>query len=156
MNFGFIYDWRATEKFAGENKRPLFRICANAITGSGRGKMQLLYKCVNEITGGLPSANQGIGDCVSHGGATTIDHTYCAQIKNGSRHQWKSRTASEPLYALSRVEIGKRQLGNRDGSCGAWLAKAVTEKGTLVRDVYGKYDLRNYNSTRAKEWGYTG
>lgn len=155
-HFGFQFNPKATEKFAAKNIRPLFRVCSNHLVGTGRNKMQLLYQCVNEITGGLDIANQTIGDCVSHAGATAIDHTYCAQIKSEKKYRWVSRTASEPLYALSRVEIGKRQLGNRDGSCGAWLAEAVTKKGSLIRQVHGKYDLTTYSGERAKAWGFAG
>lgn len=144
---------RAIDKFVKTTKNPFFK---GNLTESGRGKVQLLYKYVEKVAGKLQIANQGIGDCVSHAGANAIDHTYCAQIATGSGEVWTGRTASEVLYGFSRVEIGKKQLGNSDGSCGAWLAEALKTKGSLPRKKYGNIDLTSYDSRRAKTWGFSG
>lgn len=150
---GYIYMPQAVEKFVATNKNPFFK---GTLEDTGRGKIQLLHKYVEKVAGKIPIANQGIGDCVSHAGANAVDHTYCAQIATGSGEIWTGRTASEVLYGFSRVEIGKRQLGNGDGSCGAWLAEALKTKGSLPRKKYDTIDLTNYDSKRAKEWGYKG
>jgi hypothetical protein len=61
--------------------------------------------------------------------------------------------ATEPVYALSRVEIGKGAIGTGDGSVGAWAAEALLEYGCLVRKSYGSVDLSRYNPRIAKQWG---
>ncbi len=63
--------------------------------------------------------------------------------------------ATEPLYALSRVEIGGGRIGG-DGSVGGWAAKAVKQYGILLRKAYGNYDLSVYSGQKARKWGRRG
>ena len=94
----------------------------------------------------------GVHNCVSHGAANAVDILRAIQTATG-KGQWLAETASEVIYALSRVEIGHGQLGSGDGSVGAWAAEACRTYGTLLRQVYGKYDLTKYDGNRAKSWG---
>lgn len=122
-----------------------------------KAKTTLLYQYLVEMIGSYPVRLQEIGDCVSHGMAGAVDVLLGVQNKLGtSLERWVSETASEVIYALSRVEIGNRQLGNDDGSYGGWAAEAVKRYGTLCRQSYGNIDLTNYSGQRAKDWGYKG
>jgi hypothetical protein len=69
------------------------------------------------------------------------------------RSEWRGGTATEAIYALSRVEVGKGRLGGGDGSIGSWAAEAVQKWGTLRRMKYLTVDLSTYSGSRAKAWG---
>jgi len=123
--------------------------------GIGAGKRVLLYKAIYTAWGGKEKyvpRFQKIGDCVSQGAANAVDVLRAIQVVQ-NKGQWIAETASEPIYALSRVEIGKGQLGSGDGSVGAWAAEACKTYGTLLRQPYGQYDLTKYDANRAKQWG---
>lgn len=99
----------------------------------------------------------GIHNCVSMGFACGVDCLKAMEIVRLKQPEmWVAETATEPIYGLSRVEVGGRRLGNSDGSVGAWAAKAVSEYGTLIRQNYGNYNLTNYSGRVAKDWGYNG
>lgn len=93
-----------------------------------------------------------VHNCVSQGGAYAVDTLRAIQCVTGSG-EWIAETATEPLYAMSRVEIGRGALGSGDGSTGAWAAEAVKKLGTLVRKQYGTIDLTTYSGDRARAWG---
>ena len=112
-----------------------------------------------EVEGDNSYVAEGIGvhNCVAFGAERAINYTLCAQIANGdpSEHTYM---VQEAIYGLSRVEIGKRELGRGDGSIGAWAADAVRKYGILKRGTYldNKYDLTKYNTTRCRDWGWNG
>lgn len=123
--------------------------------GVGAGKRVLLYEALYKAIGGRANYRprlQTIGDCVSHGAANAVDVLNALLVITG-KSSWIAETASEPLYAMSRVEIGGGRLGSGDGSVGAWAAEAVKTLGTLARQVYGRIDLTKYDGNRAKQWG---
>lgn len=155
--FGWAPNPRAVNEILGELKNPLLGPASFAIRGTGKGKVSLLFQAVEKLIGKFNTRNQGIGDCVSMGGACSTDVLKAVQIVFGGKPgEWEGETATEALYALSRVEIGKGQLGYGDGSYGAWVAQAVRTYGTLVRKVYGNIDLSKYSAQRARDWGRPG
>lgn len=104
----------------------------------------------------LPAHAQKIGSCVSHGWARVVQHgMYVDMARRRPRtgNEEIKQIATEPIYALSRVEIGKGRIGRGDGSVGAWAAKAVTEYGVLLRGKYGQWDLTENDESIAKQWG---
>jgi len=116
-----------------------------------QGEMQLFGRT-------LPAHAQTIGDCVSHGFARGVqDQLYIDQAQTRPKGVYAAeepiQIATEPVYALSRVEIGKGRIGNGDGSVGAWAAEAVQQYGVLPRKAYGQYDLSKYRPDLAKSWG---
>lgn len=127
----------------------------DAVADSGKGKVVLLHKIVEKVIGTFPVHRQTIGDCVSHGWGLAIDVLKCVQVSQGKTALFTGHTATEVIYAGSRVEIGKGRIGRGDGSIGAWAAKLVSsdEFGTLPRGVYGSIDLTAYSGQRAKQWG---
>lgn len=96
-----------------------------------------------------------VHNCVSMGGARAVDILRAVQVAAG-HGSWRGETATEPLYAFGRIEVGGGRLGNSDGSVGAWQADACKRYGTLIRAVYGQYDLTTYSAQRAREWGAPG
>jgi hypothetical protein len=118
----------------------------------------LLWEAQRAILGDiLPSRNQGsVGTCVSFGFAGAIETSWLVDIsaKKGGRGDFKP-VATEPIYALSRVEVGGGRI-NGDGSVGAWAAKSSADYGNLFREVYGSHDLSQYSESRSREWGRRG
>lgn len=95
-----------------------------------------------------------ISNCVSMGAAYAVDIIKAVDIfLKKEFEEWISETATEDIYAGSRVQIGKGQIGSGDGSLGAWAAKYVNTFGALTRKKYGNIDLTTYDGNRAKDWG---
>jgi hypothetical protein len=110
----------------------------------------------------LPAHRQTIGDCVSHGWGRGIQDLLFIELARAFSVGTISKEravelaveiATEPVYAGSRVEIGRGRLGNGDGSIGAWAAEAVVKYGVLQRKIYGSHDLTEYSGALAKRWG---
>lgn len=142
---------------------PLFTSEGRAIKGSWNGETVRLDDIMRKVIGHLPSDDQGIGDCVSFGGAKAWMESQCCDIYvRGEKEKFEHEVATEWYYGTSRVVHGRGRLGNSDGSVGAWMAKAMapTGQGTLFRKKYevGRktYDLSRYNPRTAKDWGYKG
>jgi len=151
---GWIDDPAAVEAVVATLPRPVFGLAAHDIRDSGEGKVALLHTYVEQVFGNFPIHAQTIGDCVSHGWGLGCDVLACVEVVlKAEAEQVTHETATEPLYAASRVEIGRGQLGNGDGSIGAWMAKAVRQYGTLLRKKYDPYDFTTYSGRKAKEWG---
>lgn len=153
---GWVHDPDAVDNYLATLRRPVFGVSAHSLNESGRGAVALLHKCVERVAGRFPVRLQTIGDCVSQGYATGVDVLKCVEIDlAGESEQWVAETASEPIYAASRVEIGGGRLSG-DGSVGAWAAKAVAELGTVCRQRIGSVDLTTYDGDRARRWGRRG
>jgi hypothetical protein len=161
--FGRIEDVEAVDEALSEMSQPVFGVAASSsgIVGSGKGKIVLCHKAVTKVLGHFPIHMQTIGDCVSHGSGTAVDVVKCVRIINKNLPEaFKSETATEPIYAASRIEIGRGRVGRGDGSVGAWAVKAMKKIGTVRRDRFkvgrNSVDLRRYSGNRAKQWGAPG
>ena len=155
--FGWRPNPRAVDAVLAQLRHPLMGPAASAIRGTGEGTTALLWKHVEELVGEFPVRTQAIGDCVSQGAATVVDVVKAVEVTSGDGDEtWRAETASEAIYGLSRVEVGKGELGQEDGSYGAWGAQAVKEYGTLVRERYGQHNLSRYSGELAREWGVDG
>lgn len=156
--FGYVYDWREVERFVSSLSRPVFGVGAAPLRDSGKGRTVLLHKHLEAVAGRFRVHRQTVGDCVSHGWGLCVDVLKAVEISlRGEREKWTGETATEPIYAFSRVEVGGGRLGNSDGSVGAWAARAVSEYGTLVREKYENgVDLRRYSGAKARSWGRRG
>ena len=153
---GHVYDWRQVEATLAASPTPSFASTGREIYGSGEGKTVCLWLALEKLLGTFPVHEQTIGDCVSHGFGTGIDVLQAVEIQSGDNERWVAETATESIYAISRVERGKRQIGRGDGSVGAWAADAVSKWGVLQRVQYGQHDLRQYSGPLAKKWGWDG
>jgi hypothetical protein len=157
-HFGRVEDLavvrREVDRVLGFLPQPLFYAAAYPIKDTGAGKVVLLYKFITQYFGGkFPTHKQTIGDCVSHGHGLGVDILKAAQIQAGAKESFTGETATEIIYAGSRVEIGNGQCGTQDGSVGAWAAGFVTKYGTVIRDKYPVLDLTTYNGQTAKKLG---
>lgn len=154
MQFGWVNWPKGVEQTLNRCRHPLFSRAAGGLKEDGKGKVVLLYDTVKRVTGQWWTNNQTIGDCVSHGMAGAVRTLTCVEIAlYGEREKWVADVATEPIYAGSRVEVGKGQLGSGDGSLGSWAAEWVRDWGILLRQRYGEYDLTTYSGSKAKEWG---
>jgi hypothetical protein len=130
--------------------RPRFRIVGGGPTA---GKRSMLWEVARNVIGGdPPNYAQEIGDCVSFGGKNAIEYVQLFPISSGARDKW-TRVFPPYLYGCGRVFVGKGQMGNQDGSVGAWQAEAVQQYGTIAIDVK---DCPPYSGEVARQWGYSG
>jgi hypothetical protein len=63
------------------------------------------------------------------------------------------RIAFEPIFAGSRVIIGRGQLGSSDGSVGAWIAEWLARYGCVERGTYQGINLNQPDESLAQHWG---
>jgi hypothetical protein len=154
---GWIHNPAAIVAVQNTLKHPVFGASAGAIKESGKGRTVLLFKFVEKLIGNFNVRTQAIGDCCSFGAAAAVDLVKATEIiLKGEFEEWIAETSTEDIYGGSRVNVGNGQLGDDDGSYGAWISKYVKEFGTLVRKDYGNIDLSRYSGNRAKEWGSPG
>jgi hypothetical protein len=151
-DFGWIPDPQAVEAVLASLPLPVASDM-HWMRGTGEKAVALLHLSVAKVAGSFPIRLQTIGDCVSQGCACAVDVVKCVEIDLlGENEAWVAETATEPIYAGSRVEIGGGKIRG-DGSVGAWAAKFVTVFGAIPRGVYGTIDLTSYSGDRAKQWG---
>lgn len=156
-NDGWIDDPAAVEAVMNDLPFPVFSDIWTPIKDSGKGKKVLLYDFIRKASNGqYPKRKQTIGDCVAHGAAYAVDAVKSVDIilKN-EFEEWVEETATEDIYAGSRVQIGGGRIRG-DGSIGAWAARYVNEYGALPRGKYGNVDLTTYSGSKARSWGRGG
>lgn len=107
------------------------------------------------VNGGqhLPAWNQETGDCVSMGAVQAGQYLSCYQIACQRREQRFQLWFPPYIYATSRVDIGRGQLGRGAGSTGAWAIEAMRKLGVLFKDDPG---VPQYSGSLADSWGYRG
>jgi intein/homing endonuclease len=135
----------------------LFGSAAWNLVGTGEKKVVLLHEALTKLCGGkFPINMQTIGSCVGDGYAKGVELLTAVEILLRKEPElWPNFLVSvEWIYGASRVIQGQGRLRNMDGALGSWAQKAVKENGTLLRKIYGAYDLTNYSGQRIKEWGY--
>lgn len=105
---------------------------------------------------------QEIGDCVSWGYCDAGNATLgvMAADQGGGDPNVRPQAPRGPprlstmwVYYGSRVVIGRGQLGNSDGSVGAWAAQFGEEVGLITVADPG---VPPYNGQTAREWGRRG
>ena len=145
----------AVEAALAASATPVYRVSGRATYGLGAGQFSPTYRLYRAATGrGIQPTDQTIGDCVSHATAAAVALAMAhAALSAGKPLSWPGDPATEPIYALSRVEIGRSQLGHSDGSTGTWAAEAVQKYGILHRTKYPTADLTTYDGQRARDWG---
>lgn len=97
-----------------------------------------------------PNIPQEIGDCVSWGYCNAANITIGVGVRKAGQLRGPPRLYPPWVYGVSRVDIGRGQLGNSDGSVGAWAAKGAEEKGLLK---WGDEGVPAYSGQIAKTWG---
>jgi hypothetical protein len=144
--FGAVLDPSESYRVNSLLPRPLFAEAARDLRGTGAGQDVFLWeegeqKALGKV---LSSYKQLIGSCVSMGWARAAQDCLLLGVVAGQFGLPETYlVATEPIYAGSRVEVGKGRLGNGDGSLGSWAAVWVSKWGILLRTKYeaGKYDF---------------
>lgn len=156
-NDGWIDDPGKVEEVMSTLPFPVFQEVWEPIKDTGKGKRILLYEFIRTACGGkFPNRRQTVGDCVSQGAAYAVDAVKSVDIViNKEFEEWVAETATEDIYAGSRVQIGGGRIRG-DGSIGAWAARYVSEYGALPRGKYGNVDLTTYSGSKARSWGRRG
>lgn len=127
----------------------------NIVGGVGEPLKKLfLWEYTRKLLGGdTKNYPQAIGDCVSMGLKNAIEYLECVEIIL-KKDQEIFRPVFPPyIYGASRVLVGNGQLGNEDGSTGAWGATAVIRYGVLASD---EPNVPPYSGEVAKQWGRVG
>lgn len=96
---------------------------------------------------------QRAGTCVGRGNKRAVQYSWYNFLTKRGGLGTPVEFCYEVAYAGSRVVIGKSQLGNGDGSIGAWLAEYLRLYGFLPRGVHGSYDLTRDREDLAVSWG---
>lgn len=97
--------------------------------------------------------DQRAGTCVSRGTYRACQDSLGMSVYRLRQVSRATLIAFEPIYAGSRVQIGKGQIGREDGSIGAWAAEWVNRYGVHERKQYGRHDLTKPNEQLAVDWG---
>lgn len=151
--FGWINDPKKVEAVMNKLPFPVFGDIWEPLKGSGEKKVILLYEYIRKVAKEYPYRKQDIGDCVSHGAAYAVDAVKAVDIYLKKEfEEWIAETATEDIYAGSRVQIGGGGMSG-DGSVGAWAAEYVNKYGALPRQKYGEVDLTEYSGSKARKWG---
>lgn len=159
LHGGWVSDSSARDNFIKTQSRPFLSQQNNEITGTGKGRIVLLYKFFEEITKGpLVSHSQEIGDCTGHAFGLGIDVLTAVRIAMHDRpERWVTKCATEIIYAGARVEASSRVIRG-DGASGISAAKFIKNWGVLLRQPYlnGKYDYTDYSGSVARDLGKKG
>jgi len=183
--FGWVQNPAEVERVMKGLAVPLFGAAAPSLDENKDVYLwETVRKVLNQDA---PKGPQKIGDCVSWGWSNLVNYVQCVEIykqlhsKNllqlpdkdlfqGTLLDYNNlvddrqaileeyqETATEVIYALSRVEVGGQRGSYSDGSVGAWAAEAVTKWGTLSRKYLESKGLGGaYDPNRAKKWGAQG
>lgn len=167
---GWVQDKEAVEQVWATMPTPFFS------TPTPENRDQMNHTIFKDMVGTYhPEGPQQIGDCVSWGNGNLVNYTQVLeawmqiQEKRASgasdeeiikavedaRYEYQE-TATEVIYALSRVEIGGGRIRG-DGSVGAWAAKALMQYGSISRKELDKLGVGGaYSGRRARSWGSSG
>jgi len=156
---GWINDAAARREFVKTYRYPFLSQRMEDIKGTGKGRKVLLYKLFEQVTGRpLVPHYQTVGDCIGHAYGLGVDVLTAVRILMfGKSEEWVTKSATEIIYAGSRVEIGGGVISG-DGSIGMWAAEFIRKYGVLLRQPYlgGKFDFTNYDGSMARDLGCRG
>jgi len=100
------------------------------------------------IANGFASHN-----CVSMGAAQAGQYMQIFEMSRLGQEELFKLWFPPYIYATSRVDIGRAELGRAPGSTGAWAVEAMRKFGVLFMDDPG---VPQYSRDLADSWGYRG
>lgn len=162
FNYGYRPDPVGTKAFLQELDRPLFSDAGEDVIKKSKGVDTFLYRPAVEGFRELYGKEwvvekQGIGDCVSWAWAHSAWIASSVDWSEGEIGEPPAFPCTEAIYGGSRCEArGRDYAGFSDGSYGAAAARWLKDWGVLSRGQYEDFDLREYSSKRAKDWGAYG
>lgn len=142
--------------------RPIeFAVLGAAILAAEDNAPVLLFQGEQKVRGKVTGAwnQKQVGSCVGFGHARGGTDLMLWEIACGVGDPERDPGADgspEVIYGGSRVEIGGGQLGNSDGSLGAWAADWLIKFGFVVRGKYGNLDLTTYSESVCRQLGRNG
>lgn len=157
--FGWVNDPEARQASAARFAVAMFADTPAGRVARGSVPDTFLWRALRKAAGHgedwYPNINQlDVGDCVGCGYKHGGDVCEGVQVAaNGG--EWKPLSV-EVIYGLSRVDIGKGQMGNEDGSMGAWAQEAVRTIGTAAMQKYQGDDLSTFDTHKARTYGAKG
>lgn len=102
-----------------------------------------------------PLDQGGLGSCVGFATAHALETTGAADVVHRrEREEWRFRGSGGGMYALSRTHA--KQLGDWEGSSGAWAVGALQEWGCLFAGSYDSIDLSRYDIPLIRQWQNRG
>lgn len=161
----------AHREWARNQLQPLTSQQALHLTGTGKGKVVLLWKALElgSKQRYVPHWQKG-NDCVGHTLGLGVDVLSAIQTVY-NQAVWQGKHSTEVIHAGSRIDIGVEKHGWRlarfwserrktlnygGGSTIVWAVEWLQDYGALVRDRYSKYDLRTYNRHLSYAWRNRG
>lgn len=133
-----------------------FGQAAGHLTNFGQNKVACLWKTFERITKKPWVPRKQLGnDCVAMAAGAALDILTTVQIVlRRSKERWVTGTSTDMIYSGGRNLIPKSKPSG--GMCGEWVVKYLNEYGNLLRQQYGKYDLRPYTEKITKKWDRKG
>lgn len=129
--------------------------------GTGIGRTRLLYQDYRQVTGQTyPPRTQGNApSCVAAACAAAVDILTAVEIAKGEPERIPAEfVAIEPIYGLSRQEIGGLGPMAGGGSHCIWACQAIQRYGVCYQKDYALigHDLSKYSTDRCKTFGREG
>ena len=161
-DYGYSPDPQGTALFLSELEKPLFADAGEDVIKKAKGVDTFLYRPATtgyrEVYGkDWIVEKQGIGDCVSWAWAHAAWISSSVDWAEGEISKPPLFPCTEAIYGGSRCEArDKDYAGYSDGSYGAAAARWLKDWGVVYRVEAEGFDLRNYDSKRAKDWGAWG
>ena len=157
-----VKDGWATASTLLQDKDPyLLTDIPQAWVDTGAGRTRLLYQDYRLVTGRTyqPRAQGKAPSCVANAAATAVDILTAVEVLKGEPERMPLElVAVEPIYGLSRQEIGGLGTMAGGGSHCIWACQAMQRYGVCYQKNYGLigFDLSKYSTDRCYEWGRNG
>lgn len=114
------------------------------------GRRSMLWEIARKtLKQDTPNYCQQVGDCVGFAAKNAIEYVQLFPMTKDPESVW-TPVFPPYLWGCGRLFIGNNQLGTRDGSIGAWQAKAVMKYGTIRSN---EEDVPPYSDKVARQWG---
>lgn len=117
---------------------------------AGSRKSRIIEAARKVLGRDIEVRTQTIGECVSMGAVNSTEYLSCVDIAIRGDAEKYRRLFNPYCYGTGRVLVGNNQLGNSDGSCGSWMAEAISKYGVICED---DPDVPQYSASVAKQWG---
>lgn len=153
--------WTQSSEYWRDNDPYLLASIPKEWSGQGAGRIRLLYQDYRQVHGNTydPRAQGKAPSCVGQAAAAGVDFLAAVEIAQGQPERLPpAKVAVEPIYGLSRVEIGGLGPMAGGGSHCLWACQAMQKYGVVFQQDYGLigYNLSNYSTDLCREFGRKG
>ena len=153
--------WTESGEYWREHDPYLLSSIPSEWVGQGRGRVRLLYQDYRIVLGQTyDTRSQGNApSCVGQAAAAGVDFLAAVEIAQGQPERLPpARVAVEPIYGLSRIEVGGLGPAAGGGSHCLWACQAMQRYGVVFQQNYALigYDLTKYSTDLCKDFGRNG